>query len=97
LKNDSLIADEKTEYGYTAEHSSKFITALATRLGADTKWIMPGYEDPFYHLWKERRLPVNSDSHKKNLNDEDQASRLAKILHQGLDSVIGYVLPIQRS
>src|SRR6266446_3723599 len=96
-KNDSLIADEKTEYGYTAEHSSKFITALATRLGADTKWIMPGYEDPFYHLWKERRLPVNSDSHKKNLNDEDQASRLAKILHQGLDSVIGYVLPMQRS
>ncbi|NDA65700.1 MAG: hypothetical protein EBY09_03515, partial [Verrucomicrobia bacterium] len=25
----------------------------------DPQWIMPGYEDPFYHLWKERRLPAN--------------------------------------
>src|SRR5258705_2882617 len=96
-KNDSLIADEKTEYGYTAEHSSKFIAALATRLGADSKWIMPGYEDPFYHLWKERRLPVNSDYHKSNLKDEEEASRLAEIQHQGLDYIVGHVLPIQRS
>jgi uncharacterized protein (DUF2126 family) len=96
-KNDSLIADEKTEYGYTAEHSSRFIAALATRLGADSKWIMPGYEDPFYHLWKERRLPVNSDYHKTNLKDEEEASRLAAIQHQGLDYIVGHVLPIQRS
>lgn len=96
-KNDSLMAGEGTEYGYTAEDSSKFITALATRLGADAKWIMPGYEDPFYHEWKERRLPVNSNSSKADLKEEEEASRLAKILHRGLDYIVGHVLPIQRS
>ncbi len=96
-ERDDLIADEKENYGHTAEASDKFIAALAARLGADPKWIMPGYEDPFYHLWKERRLPVNVDPHKSDLKDELERARLAKILEQGLDSVVGHALPMQRS
>lgn len=95
--NDALIADERTKYNYTAEHALKFITALATRLGTDPKWAMPGYEDPFYHLWKERRLPTNVDSQKTDSKDEEERVRLAKILKQGVESIVGYVLPIQRS
>src|SRR6266498_5287476 len=49
--NDALIAEEGTDYRQGFAHSEKFISALAARLGADPKWIMPGYEDPFYHLW----------------------------------------------
>jgi uncharacterized protein (DUF2126 family) len=75
----------------------QFITALATRLGANPKWAMSAYEDPFYHLWKERRLPTNVDPHQTNLKDDEERVRLAKILEQGLDSIVGYVLPIQRS
>jgi uncharacterized protein (DUF2126 family)/transglutaminase-like putative cysteine protease len=96
-ERDELIADEKTNYGHNADLSDKFITTLAAQLGADAKWIMPGYEDPFYHLWKERRLPVNVDPHKSDLKDELERARLAKILEQGLDSVVGHALPIQRS
>lgn len=96
-QNDALIAEESADYKYGIGHSEKFINALTARLGADPKWIMPGYEDPFYHLWKERRLPTNVDPLKSNLKDDEERARLAKILEQGLDSVVGHVLPIQRS
>ncbi len=96
-ENKELIAGEKTKEKFTADHSQKFIHALATRLGADPKWIMPGFEDPFYHVWKERRLPVNVDTTKLNLKEEEERVRLAKILEQGLGSTVGHVLPIQRA
>jgi uncharacterized protein (DUF2126 family)/transglutaminase-like putative cysteine protease len=96
-ERDDLIADEKENYGHTARLSESFIATLAARLGADPKWMMPGFEDPFYHLWQERRLPVNMDPHKSDLKDELERARLARILEQGLDNVVGYALPIQRS
>ena len=96
-QNDALIAEEAADYKHTAGHSEKFIAALSARLGVDPSWILPGYEDPFYHLWKERRLPANVDPLKSNLKDEEERARLAKILEQGLDRVIGHVLPVQRS
>jgi uncharacterized protein (DUF2126 family)/transglutaminase-like putative cysteine protease len=96
-QRDDLIAQEATNYQHTNEHSAKFIAALSNRLGADPKWIMPGFEDPFYHVWKERRLPTNVDPHQASLKDDEERIRLAKILGQGLDSVVGHVLPIQRA
>src|SRR5260221_1718851 len=75
-ENDALIAEESANYKHTAGHSENFIAALTARLGADPKWIMPGYEDPFYHLWKERRLPTNVDAHKSDLKDEEERARL---------------------
>ncbi len=96
-QRDSLIAEESANYQHGIDHSSKFINALSTRLGADPRWIIPGFEDPFLHVWKERQLPANLDPHKANLKDEEERVRLAKILEQGLDSVVGHALPIQRS
>ncbi len=59
---------------------------------------MPGYEDAWYYLWKERcRLPTNVDPFKSNLEKIRKiAARLAKIFEQGLDKVIGYTLPLRR-
>jgi uncharacterized protein (DUF2126 family)/transglutaminase-like putative cysteine protease len=96
-QKNELIAEEAANYKHTNDHSAKFMAALSTRLGADPKWIMPGFEDPFYHVWKERRLPANVDPHKADLKKEEERVRLAKILEQGLDSVVGHVLPIQRA
>jgi uncharacterized protein (DUF2126 family)/transglutaminase-like putative cysteine protease len=95
--NDALVATAEIPSSHTPKHSLQFISALAIRLGANPKWMMGAYEDPFYHLWKERRLPTNVDPHQANLKDEEERVRLAKILEQGLDSIVGYVLPIQRS
>ncbi len=95
-QKDEYIAQEGANYSHTNEHSAQFISALSARLGADPKWIMPSYEDPFFYTWKERRLPTNVDPHKADLKKEDERVKLAKILEQGLDSVVGHVLPIQR-
>ena len=94
---DELIAAEGADYGHTHVSSAGFIHALATRLGADPQWIMPGYEDPFHVLWKERRLPTNFDPLAADLKKDEERARLARILDQGLDSVVGHVIPIQRA
>ncbi len=36
-----------------------FIHTLADKLGVGGDHVQPGYEDTFYYLWRERRLPVN--------------------------------------
>jgi transglutaminase-like putative cysteine protease len=95
-QKDELIAQEGADYSHTRDHSAQFITALSERIGADPKWILPGFEDPFYHVWKERKLPTNVDPHAADLKKEEERVRLAKILEQGLDRVVGHVLPIQR-
>ncbi|HSH94977.1 MAG TPA: transglutaminase family protein [Roseimicrobium sp.] len=92
----SLIADEKHNYGFNSTHSQKFLSALAERLEVDPQWIMPGYEDAWYYMWKERRLPSNVDPHQSNLKDKEERVRIAKIFEQGLDAVVGHVVPIQR-
>src|SRR5262249_45662997 len=96
-ENPALLADEKTKYGYTADDSARFIGALVGRLGADPRWIIPAYEDPFYYLWKERRLPSNIDPLRSNLKEDEERARLARLLEQGLDRVVGHALPVQRS
>ncbi|MEQ1851045.1 MAG: transglutaminase family protein, partial [Chthoniobacteraceae bacterium] len=95
-QRDDLIADEAADYKHTAEHSAKFIASLGARLGLDPKWIMPGFEDPFHHEWQERRLPANVEPGKSDPKDDAERARIAKIVKQGPDSVVGHVLPIQR-
>jgi uncharacterized protein (DUF2126 family)/transglutaminase-like putative cysteine protease len=95
-ENLDLIAKEETDYGVTYKDSAIFIDALARRLYLDTDSIMPAYEDAWYYLWKERRLPTNVDPLKSNLKDEQERARMARVFEQGLDKVIGHVLPIRR-
>ena len=69
--------------------------ALAGRLGLTDQFIQPGYEDVFYYLWRERRLPVNVDPFDSRLDDEMERVRLRRVFEQKLDAVVGYVLPLQ--
>ncbi len=92
----ALFADERDAHRYTSEDAQRFMAGLTTRLGLDTKYIQPGYEDTWYYLWRERRLPVNVDPFESNLDDELERARLRRIFSQGLDSVVGYLLPLKR-
>ncbi len=58
--------------------------------------MIPAYEDVWYYLWKERRLPTNVDPLTSQLKDEEERARLARIFEQGLGATIGYVLPLRR-
>jgi len=92
----ALCADEKKDYGADAAQAGSFLSTLAQRLGLSEKYVFPAYEDTFYYLWRERRLPINVDAHDAKLDDALERERLAKIFDQGLTQVIGYVLPLMR-
>ena len=55
---------------------------------------MPAYEDAWYYLWRERRLPTNVDPHDSKLEDPEERARLARVFDQGLGNVVGYALPL---
>jgi uncharacterized protein (DUF2126 family)/transglutaminase-like putative cysteine protease len=92
----ALFADERDAHRYTAADARTFITALTRRLGLDPKYVLPGYEDTWYYLWRERRLPVNVDPFDSRLADELERARLRRVFMQGLDAAVGYLLPLKR-
>lgn len=95
-QNNHLIADETKNYGYTTEHAQQLIQHLAQRLNLDPSYILPGYEDTLYYLWKEGQVPTNLDPKKVNLQDDLDRQRLAYLLtQQGLDLPTGYALPLR--
>ena len=96
--NDSaLVANESTPYGFDAGDAKRFIDLLSETLGLNAKYAIPGYEDVWHYLWKERRLPVNADPLTNKLGDPEERKRLAKIFEQQLGSVVGYALPLRRA
>ncbi|HEX4131136.1 MAG TPA: transglutaminase family protein [Pirellulales bacterium] len=93
-RDTSLVADEMNPLGSTEQDAAAFVTCLAQRLGVDISHIVAGYEDAWYWLWKERRLPVNVDPFDSNLKDADQRALMAKVFERGLQTVVGYALPL---
>jgi uncharacterized protein (DUF2126 family)/transglutaminase-like putative cysteine protease len=93
--NPALLADEREDAHHTSDDARRFSQALARRLGIATRYITAGHEDTWYYLWRERRLPVNVDPFDSKLDDELERARLRRVFGQGLDAVVGYVLPLQ--
>ena len=91
-----LVADLRRPDGNTAADAQRFIIELADRLGVTATHVQAGYEDVWYYLWRERRLPVNVDPFDARLDDELERERLRRVFVQGLDAVVGYAMPIQR-
>lgn len=90
-----LFADERDTAHYTHEDAQRFTQTLARKLGLSTQHITPGYEDTWYYLWRERKLPVNVDPFDAKLSDELERMRLRRVFDQGLEATVGYVLPLQ--
>ena len=91
----SLFADERQTVRYTSADAKHFIDTLAGKLGVGSAHVQTGYEDTWYYLWRERRLPVNVDPFNNKLDDEMERARLRRVFEQKLDSPIGYVLPVK--
>ncbi|MGN6649257.1 DUF2126 domain-containing protein [Trinickia sp.] len=90
------FADEREPMNYTAEDAGRFIRRLAETLAVDANQVQPGYEDVWYYLWRERRLPVNVDPFDSRLDDELERLRLRRVFDAGLSAVTGYALPLAR-
>ncbi len=92
----SLQADENAPGKFSSCDARAFILNLTKRLDVNPAHVQPGYEDSWYYLWKERRLPVNVDPFESNLDNAEDRARLARVFEQGLDEVVGYALPLRR-
>src|SRR5204863_4933930 len=51
----------------------------------------------WYYLWREHKLPSNVDPFDAKLSDPMERDRLRKVFSQGLDRVVGHVLPVMRN
>ncbi len=93
-KNPKYLASEKQTYHFIQADARRFLHVLAHRLGVNTKYVMPAYEDLYYSLWQEGNLSANVDPLKVSLKDSVDRRRLAAQLEAGLATVAGYVLPL---
>jgi uncharacterized protein (DUF2126 family)/transglutaminase-like putative cysteine protease len=91
----SLFADERVAHHYTPQDAKRFLASLAAVLGVSAGHVIPGFEDTWYYLWRERRLPVNVDPFDSRLDDALERARLHRVFSQGLDREVGYLLPLQ--
>ncbi len=92
----TLFADERDVHRHTTADAEAFLRRLTERLGLNPKYVQPGYEDTWYYLWREGRLPVNVDPFDSRLDDELERIRLRRVFQQGLASTVGYLLPLKR-
>jgi len=88
------VAEEGPRPQHGAAEAVAFINALAECLGVGTTHLQPGYEDVWYYLWRERRLPVNVDPLDSRLDNELEREGLARVFGQSLGSVVGYALTL---
>ncbi len=95
--NPELLSSYSGTTNVKPEHVDTFIKTLADKLSVKKEKILPAYEDAFYYLWKERRLPVNVDPFDSKLKNKEERDRLSQIFEQGLDNITGYVLPLERA
>ncbi len=90
-----LIADDETNTGHGSAEAQRFMRALTQRLRVRPEHAIPGYEDVYYYLWKERTLPINVNPLEANLKDDEERRRLAILMERGLGNVVGYALPLR--
>jgi uncharacterized protein (DUF2126 family)/transglutaminase-like putative cysteine protease len=93
----ALFARDDAEYRFRPDDAARFMTGLARRLQVDAGYAQPAYEDAWYYLWRERRLPGNVDPLKSNLDDQEERLRLARVFDRGLGTVVGYALPLKHA
>jgi uncharacterized protein (DUF2126 family)/transglutaminase-like putative cysteine protease len=91
-----LVADDRLDYKHGPVQAEQFVKSLAERLGVFPEFCIPGYEDVWHYLLRERQLPANVDPLRSNLADPEERLRLARVFERGLGTVVGYVLPLRR-
>ncbi|MBX3204939.1 MAG: transglutaminase family protein [Labilithrix sp.] len=92
-----LVANEDAPSGAGASDAAKLLGGVAARLGLEPRHVFPAYEDAYYYLWRERRLPVNVDPLDSRLDDPLERERLRRLLSGDLGRVVGHALPIART
>jgi uncharacterized protein (DUF2126 family) len=94
-RDPALLANDGEDHAATPAGGAQFLHALAARLEVTPDCVFPAYEDVWYYLWRERRLPSNVDPLDSNLADPVERARLRRLFASGLQREAGHVLPLR--
>ncbi len=104
-RDDSLIAGEKPlgkggdpdpVPSIDVASAEALLRAAAEGLGVEAEYVQPVYEDAGVWMLREDELPVNTTPLDPAIEDEELARRFRRTYRRGMDTPIGFVLPVQR-
>jgi uncharacterized protein (DUF2126 family)/transglutaminase-like putative cysteine protease len=96
-EREELIGCEETEYGFTPKDALNLTEEITRQIGVDRSYINPAYEDPVRFALRERELPVNVNPLDSKLDDPQERQQLLRVFERGLNTAVGYILPLHRS
>jgi len=94
-RNQTLIARDNDQTKFNVKDAQVFIGKLSQALGLSSRYVVPGYEDAIYYLWKEGNLPHNLDPLKHELKQRDERRKVLELIEAGLNEPRGFALPVQ--
>ena len=94
-RDPKLIADARTPGRADIGVAQRFATALAEGLGLDSADVITAWEDVPKLIVGEAALPANADPLQADLSQPTERARLARLLRKGLDTPVGFVLPVR--
>jgi uncharacterized protein (DUF2126 family) len=89
------LADVTARGDTGIDAAERFIRLLAQYLAIHPRYARAGYEDVFYHLWEERKLPVNLNPLETDLKDPLERQRVERLLDREPGQPTGYALPLR--
>lgn len=102
--NPNLLADPEKDYGATVDDARRFAYDFVDQLGIDPDYVVPGFEDSFYYLWREQQVPENLDplDARSGVAEDDvdstyarERKHLAGVMARGLANPVGFVIPLR--
>jgi uncharacterized protein (DUF2126 family) len=96
-RDPALTAVEAKPTGAKAATANRFAAAFAERLQLDPGYLFEAFEDTWYYLWRERRLPSNVAVDINKAKDPLERERLSRVFEKGLETPVGTVLPVARA
>ena len=94
--NQELLAAIAPPTNIPANADVLFLETLTKYLGIANKNIIPAFEDAFYFLWEQGKLPT--DFNPTTDKDSSLAERkIAEILNNGTSQPVGHVLPLNKA
>lgn len=95
IKNEKVYANPNKDYKYTFKQAEGLLREITSQLKLPIFNVQPAYEDVYYYLWQEDKLPVNINPLRVSLNDSLERRTLSEILKSGLNNPVGFVLPLE--
>ncbi|UXX78628.1 transglutaminase family protein [Reichenbachiella carrageenanivorans] len=96
LVNDARVyGDPNEDYGYTFKQAEGLMKEITLQLKLPLFNVQPAYEDVYYYLWQEDKLPININPLRVNLSDSLERKTMSGVIKNGLNNPVGFVLPLE--